>query len=99
MIVEVLYFAEFKDITGKEKEKFTLSDITLEGLLNLLLEKYELKNLIWDEKAKKIHNLVSIIINNQHVHKKRPDLLFLENLEICKKMDTPAVGLLKGLIL
>jgi len=79
MIVEVLYFAEFKDITGKEKEKFTLSDITLEGLLSLLFEKYKLKNLIWDEKAKKIHNLVSIIINNQAVHEKDPSSIDIKD--------------------
>ncbi|MFX1600876.1 MAG: MoaD/ThiS family protein, partial [Promethearchaeota archaeon] len=77
MIIEVLYFAEFKDITGKEKEKFDLSGSTLEGLLSLLFDKYELKKLIWDEKNQEIHSLISIIINNQAIHKKDPSLINL----------------------
>jgi len=79
MIVEVLYFAELKEITGKEKEKFKLSNSNLEGLLNLLFENYDLKNLIWDEKKQKIHNLISVIINNQPIHEKDPLLINLNN--------------------
>lgn len=79
MIVEVLYFAEFKEIAGKEKEEFELSHSSLEGLLNLLFKKYNLKNLIWDEKNQKIHNLISIIINNQAVHEKDPSLINLND--------------------
>ena len=72
MIVEVLYFAEFKDITSKEKEKFEINE-NLEDLLDLLFKKYEsLRNLIWDEKTQKIHSLISIIINNQAIHEKNP---------------------------
>ncbi|UCD00418.1 MAG: MoaD/ThiS family protein [Promethearchaeota archaeon] len=72
MIVEVLYFAEFKDITSKEKEKFEIND-NMGDLLDLLLKKYEpLQHLIWDEKTQKIHNLISIIINNQAIHEKNP---------------------------
>ena len=79
MIVEVLYFAEFKEIVGKEKEKFELSHSSLEGLLDLLFEKYELKDLIWDEKNHKIHDLISIIINNQAIHEKDPLLINLDD--------------------
>ncbi len=75
MIVEVLYFAEFKDITGKEKEKFEILDNNLEALLNILFEKYKLRSIIWDEKNQKIHSLISIIINNQAIHKKDPLLI------------------------
>lgn len=82
MIIEVLYFAEFKDITGKEKEKFDLSGSTLEGLLSLLFDKYELKKLIWDEKNQEIHSLISIIINNQAIHKKDPSLINLKDGDI-----------------
>lgn len=72
MIVEVLYFAEFKDITSKEKEKFEINE-NLEDLLDLLFKKYEsLRNLIWDEKTQKIHSLISIIINNQAINEKDP---------------------------
>ncbi|UCC20921.1 MAG: MoaD family protein [Promethearchaeota archaeon] len=79
MIVEVLYFAEFKDITGKEKEKFELPDESFLGLLNLLFGKYNLKNKIWDDKNQKIHNLISIIINNQAIHEKDPSLINLNH--------------------
>ncbi len=72
MIVEVLYFAEFKEITGKEKENFEILDSNLEALLNILFDKYKLKSIIWDEKNQKIDSLISIIINNQAIHKKDP---------------------------
>ncbi|MFW9973322.1 MAG: MoaD/ThiS family protein [Candidatus Odinarchaeota archaeon] len=72
MIVEILYFAEFKDITSKEKENFEI-DKNMEDLLNLLFKKYNsFRNLVWDEKSKKIHNLISIIINNQAIYEKDP---------------------------
>ncbi len=79
MIVEVLYFAELKDIAGKEKEKFELPVNNLLGLLNILFEKYKLKNLIWDDKNQKIHNLISIIINNQAIHEKDPSSINLKD--------------------
>lgn len=79
MIVELLYFAEFKDITRKEKEKFEISENNLRALLNILFEKYELKSIIWDEKNQKIHNMISIIINNQAIHKKDPLLINLND--------------------
>lgn len=75
MIVEVLYFAEIKDITGKEKEKFEIFDNNLEALLKILFEKYKLRSIIWDEKNQNIHSLISIIINNQAIHEKDPLLI------------------------
>lgn len=79
MIIQVLYFAEFKEITGKEKEEFNISSDNLQGLLNQLFEKYDLKNLIWDEKSQKVHDLISIIINNQSIQEKNPLLVSLKN--------------------
>ncbi len=79
MEVEVLYFAEFKNITGKEREKFKLSKSTLAGLLSLLFEKYKLRNLMWDEKNQKMHNLISVIINNQATHETDPSLINLND--------------------
>jgi len=79
MEIEVLYFAEFKTITGKEREKFKLSNSTLEGLLRLLFEKYNVRDLIWDEKNQKIHSLISIIINSQAIHEKDPSLINLND--------------------
>ncbi|MCK4286945.1 MAG: MoaD family protein [Candidatus Lokiarchaeota archaeon] len=74
MIVEVLYFAEFKDITGKEKEKFELSNNQLENLIELLLDKYKLplRNLLWDENTQNISNIISIIINSKPLLQKNP---------------------------
>ena len=74
MIVEVLYFAEFKDITGKEKEKFELSNNQLTYLIELLITKYKLplQNLLWDENTQSISNLISIIINNQALLQENP---------------------------
>lgn len=81
MIVEVLYFAEFKDITGKEKEKFEFSKKHLKDLIDLLIEKYgnKIQNLIWDEEAQKIHSLISTIINNQAIHEINPSLVNLND--------------------
>ena len=75
MIVEVLYFAEFKHITNKDQEKIELNNNNLNDLVKLLIKKYGVKmqKLIRDEKKKKIHSLVSIIINNQAIREK--DLL------------------------
>ena len=81
MIVEILYFAEFKDITGKEKEKFELSQNHLKDLIDKLIEKYGVKiqNLIWDENLQSLHNLISMIINNQAIHEKDPLSITLNN--------------------
>ena len=79
MFVEILYFAEIKDITGKEKEKFDAVK-NLEDLLLMLFKKYEiLRNLIWDEKTQEIHNFISVIINNQAIRKKDPSLVPLND--------------------
>jgi MoaD family protein len=74
MIVEVLYFAEFKQITNKDQEKFELDNNHLNELVKLLIKKYgkKIQNLIWDEKNKQINSLVSIVINNQAIREKDP---------------------------
>ena len=78
--IEILYFAELRKITKKENEFFELSNGTLEELLNLIFKEYEdLQNLIWDEKTQKIHNLISLIINNQAIHEKDPSSIHLNN--------------------
>ena len=79
MFVEILYFAEIKDITGEEREKFEIS-LNLNDLLQILFEKYNsLKDLIWDEEAQKIHDLISVIINNQAIYQKDPSLILLND--------------------
>lgn len=84
MIVEVLYFAEIKNITGKEQEKIELDKGHLGDLYNILIKKYgkKIKSIIWDEKKQEIHNLISILINNKAVQEKNPILVNLENGDI-----------------
>lgn len=81
MIVEVLYFAEFKDITGKEREKLELSNSHLKEVVRILSKKYgdRIHNLIWDDNIQRIHNQVSIIINNQPIHEKNPSVVNLSD--------------------
>ena len=79
MIVEILYFAEIKDITGREREKFVVSQ-NMGDLLHVLFEKYKsLHDLIWNEESQKIHNLISVIINNQAIHQNDPSQIHLNN--------------------
>lgn len=79
MFVEILYFAEIKDITGKEKERFEIVH-NLEELLQILFKKYNtLQNLLWDENSQNMHNIISVIINNQSIHEKDPSLIQLND--------------------
>ncbi|MFX1574069.1 MAG: MoaD/ThiS family protein [Promethearchaeota archaeon] len=69
MKIEVLYFAEFKEITGRESEEFNLSNHNLKDLVDLILHKYHgLSDIIWDEKIQNLSNQISVIINNQPIH-------------------------------
>ncbi len=71
MKVEILYFADFKDITGKDREFLELKENTVEGLTSEILSKYNpMQNLIWDDKIKSLKRNVSIVINDQMVHEK-----------------------------
>lgn len=66
MLIEVLYFAELKDITKKPKESFNLPISSIKELLALLFEKYDsLRNLIWDGVSDNIRTTISIAINDR----------------------------------
>ncbi len=66
--MEVLYFADFKDITGKNKEKLSLDGFNILELINLLFKKYNLiKNLIWEEKSNNLKDTIKIAINDNLV--------------------------------
>ena len=66
MKVEILYFADFKDITGKGREFLELKDNTVEGLTSKLFSKYNsIKNLIWDDEIKNLKGNISIVINDK----------------------------------
>ncbi|MHA2009319.1 MAG: MoaD/ThiS family protein [Promethearchaeota archaeon] len=80
MLIEILYFAEFKDLTGKEKEQFKLNEGNLKELLDLLFDKYNsTQELIWDEKNQKVHNIISVIVNNQPVHEIDPSKVIFKD--------------------
>ena len=64
MSVQVLYFAEFKEITKRAEENFELKDFTLNELINVLINKYKpLKSLIWDETTQNLNDEISVVIN------------------------------------
>jgi len=66
MKVEILYFADFKDITGKERELIELEDNTVAGLTSKIFSKYNpIKNLIWDDEIKNLKENISIVINDK----------------------------------
>jgi MoaD family protein len=66
MKVEILYFADFKDITGKDREFIELKENTVEGLTSKISNKYHsIKNLIWDDEIKNLKGNISIVINDK----------------------------------
>jgi len=79
MKVEMLYFADFKDITGKTREFLELDDNTLIDLNSKIFNKYiPIKNLIWDDE-KSLKRNVSIVINDQLVKEKNAEKLKLKD--------------------
>ena len=71
MKVEILYFADFKDITGKEREFIELKDNTVDGLSSKIFNKYSpIKNLIWDNEIKNFKGNISIVINDKLIRDK-----------------------------
>ncbi|KKM92903.1 hypothetical protein LCGC14_1213850, partial [marine sediment metagenome] len=73
--INILYFAEFRDITGKEREKIELSNNHIKELVSQLIKKYNIQHLLWDEAAQKVQNNISIIINNEPVYETDPLLI------------------------
>ncbi|HDZ18986.1 hypothetical protein LCGC14_0966320 [marine sediment metagenome] len=82
MIINILYFAELKEITNKESEKLELVSREMKELIDLIIKKYpSLQDLIWDQKTQKLRNTISIIINNQSIHTKDPLLKKLNDAD------------------
>ncbi|MEJ2251232.1 MAG: MoaD/ThiS family protein [Candidatus Lokiarchaeota archaeon] len=82
-MVEILYFAEFKSITNKEKEKISLKDTNLMGLINYLIEKYpKMKSIIWDNNTKGLSDEISIAINHNIVSKKERSTIELSDDDV-----------------
>ena len=68
MKVEILYFADFKDITRKDREFIELKENTVEGLTSKIFSKYNpIKNLIWDNEIKSLKGNISIVINDKMI--------------------------------
>jgi len=66
MKVEVLYFADFKDITGKDREFLELDENTINGLTLSIFKKYSsIKNLLWNDGIKSLKGNISIVINDK----------------------------------
>ena len=66
MQVEILYFADFKDITGKDREFLELKENTIEGLISKIFSKYNpIKTLIWDDEIFFLKGNISIVINDK----------------------------------
>ncbi|MBA7529796.1 hypothetical protein ES705_21995 [subsurface metagenome] len=80
MKVEILYFANFKDITGKDKEIFELVDNSIYKLMLKLFNKYSpIKNLLWDNEINSLKKSVSVVINDKILTNKREHLLELND--------------------
>ena len=80
MKVEMLYFADFKDITGKAREFLELDDNTINELNSKIFNKYNpIKNLLWDDEIKSLKRNVSIVINDQIVNEKNAGKLKLKD--------------------
>ncbi len=78
MKVEILYFADFKDITGKDREFLELKENTVEGLTSKILSKYNpIKNLIWNDEIKNLKGNISIVINDKLITDKNKGKLKL----------------------
>ncbi|MFX0049387.1 MAG: MoaD/ThiS family protein [Candidatus Hermodarchaeota archaeon] len=78
MKVEVLYFANFKDITGKDCEYLELNENTIIGLISKIFRKYEpLENLIWDNCIKGLKKNISLVVNDKLIQDKEKEHLVL----------------------
>ena len=78
MKVEILYFADFKDITGKDREFLELNENTINGLISRVFSKYDpIKNLIWDDEMKSLKGNISIVINDKLITDKNKEKLEL----------------------
>jgi MoaD family protein len=82
-LVEVLYFAEFKSIANKEKEKFNFESIRLLDLINHIIQKYpKMRSLIFDEKTDGMSDEISIAINHNILKKEEKTSIELTETDV-----------------
>ncbi len=81
--VKLLYFSELKEITHKAEEYLELSNDSLKILVDLLIIKYpQIKNIIWNEKAKDLNDNISIIINHEIPREVKAQNFHLKNNDV-----------------
>jgi MoaD family protein len=67
MKIEVLYFADIKDITGKDKEIYEVNQ-NLKDLIELMFNKYNsIKKLLWEDNKNTLKKSIRIAINDEIV--------------------------------
>jgi len=65
MKIEVLYFAELKEITKKDKQVFEIDKNLKDLVANLFNEYPNLKNILWDFKNKTLKSSIKIALNDE----------------------------------
>ncbi|MHA1196226.1 MAG: MoaD/ThiS family protein [Promethearchaeota archaeon] len=79
MIIKVLYFAELKDLTGKENEFINIEKNSIESVISSIIEKHpELKPLLIDGDSLKLKKNVSIAINDKIIENNRKETFILK---------------------
>ena len=83
-MVKVLYFAELKLITQKEKEDFKLKEEkTVKELINKLIEIYpKLKKILISNDGEQLKNTISISVNHSVVKQDDPFSLQLDEDDV-----------------
>ncbi|MGV9197681.1 MAG: MoaD/ThiS family protein [Promethearchaeia archaeon] len=66
MSVEVLYFADLREITQKRHEKIRLTEFSISELAEILFQKYSgLKKHLWSAEKNGFKPSISVVINDQ----------------------------------
>jgi MoaD family protein len=83
-MVEVLYFANIKDITQKSSEMISFQSCQVKDLVQELIARYpSLEDILWDEKSSSLKNNIAIAINHKMIPKDEyHSLELLENDKI-----------------
>ncbi len=71
MGIEVLYFSELKELTGKDREVLSLKKASFNELLDFLLTAYpSLEPVLCEKKSRNLKSRINIVINDSIVQKK-----------------------------
>ena len=79
-MVEILYFANIRDITQKDREFFHFKKKEVRDVVQWLIKKYHpLKEILWDDDKLSLKSAISIAINHKIIQNK--DLLSIKLYE------------------